>query len=379
MPWANRWAVDPQTVPFSVSVGKGTLSATSKRITYDDRCILELGPAEGSIVAWYYANGFLVFRRHDQGVNPPLNELGACKWTTDRSAKINLSDGCAIALRMPREFVYAYGQLGDQIVAATNMGGFYAFDGTSWRCVLEPDAKVSFQIYAILNYHDRLLMGQYPTGELFEYDGHTLRHIENAPPVMPGVQKRAREAQTLTIYGGDIYAGVWPWGEVWRRSEFDGRWQWMGRTFTHPAPTTQTAHPYERETRQLEAIWNRWGQRVTGLVPLGDTLYISTSSKGGNAYEPKFTFLADGKWKEYGALYRYRRPGHLCVLFRWKGAPTTLEFVCRAGQLSILQDGQQLGTSELKIQPDKARKLQKIIWANGIFGPLRGKLLGKEW
>jgi len=376
---SDHWSVDRQTVPFSIQVGRGTLAVAPKRITYDDRCILELGSDEGSIVAWYYANGFIVFRRHDQSANPPLNELRACKWTPNRAGQIDLSDGHAIALRMPREFVYAYGQLGDQAVAATNMGGFYAFDGKFWRCVLEPDAKVSFQIYTIMNYRDRLLMGQYPTGELFEYDGQTLRHLDNWPPVMEGVLDKAREAQTLTIYGGDIYVGVWPWGEVWRRSEIDGQWQFMGRTFTHPQPTTQTVHPYERETKALEAIWNRWGQRVTGLVPIGDSLYIATSSKGGNAYEPKFTFLADGQWKEYGALYRYRRPGQLCAPIEWKDAPTTLEFVCSAGRMSILQDGQPIGSSELKIQPDKARKVQKVIWAKGIFGPLRGNLLNKKW
>ena len=176
-----------------------------------------------------------------------------------------------------------------------------------------------------------------------------------------------------------MYAGVWPWGEVWRRDEMSERWGFLGRVFTHPEPTTQTAHPYERETRQLDPVLNRWGQRVTGLVPLGDTLYIATSSKAGLAYEPKFTFLAGGKWKEYGSLYRYHKPGHLSVPIRWKDAPTTFEFISQDGQLSILQDGQPLGTSTLRIRPGKARAWQKVIWANGIFGPLQANLLDKEW
>ena len=160
-----------------------------------------------------------------------------------------------------------------------------------------PYVTVSVQLYAILTYRDRLLMGQYPTGELFSYYGKELKHLPGWPPVMNGVRKNAREAQTLTLYGGELYAGVWPWGEVWNLGDRHGEWRFLGRMFTHPAPTDKTTHPYEVQTTKLGAVLNRWGQRVTSLVPFGDSLYLSTSSKGGTPYEPKFTLLAGGKWK----------------------------------------------------------------------------------
>ena len=117
---------------------------------------------------------------------------------------------------MPREFIYSYGQLGDDVLAATNTGGVYRFDGREWKCLVEPIEDVSYQVYTMINYYDRLLLGQYPTGNLFEYDGREVRHLQDQPPVMPGVSDRAREAQTTAIYGGDLYVGVWPWAELWR-------------------------------------------------------------------------------------------------------------------------------------------------------------------
>src|SRR5262245_29209255 len=158
---------------------------------------------------------------------------------------------------------------------------------------------------------------------------------------MPKVSPSARELQTLTIYRGDIYAGVWPWGEVWRYRTGTKRWEFVKRLFTHPEPTDRTVHPYEKETAALDPVGNLWGQRIASIVTVGDSLYVSTSSKGTPAYDPKFTFLSDGKWKEYGMVYRYRLPGHLSAPLKWKEGPTRLEFIVEKNRLRILQDGKE--------------------------------------
>ena len=54
------------------------------------------------------------------------------------------------------------------------------------------------KVYSMLNYHDRLLMAQYPTGELFEYRGKELKRLKGWPPKLPGVSSSAREAQPRT-------------------------------------------------------------------------------------------------------------------------------------------------------------------------------------
>ncbi|MCA9230301.1 MAG: family 10 glycosylhydrolase [Planctomycetales bacterium] len=374
---AGRWVQDRGTTPFSVSVGHGVLTSDSQGAYYNGQPILLLSPDQGTLAERYYANGRLVFRRHDAAADPPINELVACPWTTETGDPVSLEVGHRIAMRTAREFVYAFGQINGQVVAATNTGGVYSYDGQTWKTVLEPDINVSFQIYAMINYRDRLLMGQYPTGELFAYDGETFEHIPGWPPVMPGVSRKAREAQTLTIYGGDLFCGVWPWGEIWKyRSENDG-WQFAARAFTHPEPTDATIHPYENETKQLGEVLNRWGQRITSLVPLGDSLFVSTSSKGGNRYEPKFDFMSREQANEYGAVYRVHRPGALVVPTRWKDGPTDFEFRIEGGKMTVLQDGQVLGTTDAPAELATSLADAKLTWGQGIYGPLRGKIIAK--
>ena len=374
-PEAGRWEVDEKTVPFGVQVAGKVLTATAQRITYGDRTVLELAPAQGSIAEWYYAAGRLVVRRYHPEAQPPGNDLIAFDWTSDQRDPLSLDRGSTCALSAPREFVYAFGQLGEELVSASNMGGVHVFDGRHWRRLREPDGK-SFQIYATLSTSNRLLLGQYPTGELFEFVEGELRRLPGWPPVMKGVSGNAREAQTLAIYGGDIYVGVWPWGEVWRQSGMDQRWHFMGRMFTHPELTDRTTHPYEEETKQLDPVLNRWGQRVTSMVPLGDSLYISTSAKGPNPYESKFTFLAGDKHLEYGAVYRFRKPGCLAVPMRWKEGPTTLQFTLTRRSIEVSQDGARLGATDWEEQHPALLEDLRVRHGSGVFGAFRGKSIG---
>lgn len=380
---AHQWKVDDKTAAYSVRIGKRVLSSDTRGVYFDGQPLLILKPDDGALAERYYANGALVFRRFDVKAKPPVNELVACRWTNTQTEPVTLDGGRTIAMGTPREFVYAYGQVQDgnlqgQIVAATNTGGLYVFNGHTWKTILEPDTKVSFQIYAMINYGNRLLMGQYPTGELFSYDGNELAHLPGWPPAMPGVSKNAREAQTLTIYGGDLYAGVWPWGEVWKYGGLPIDWKFQQRMFTHPKTTAKTTHPYEEETKKLGAVLNQWGQRVTSLVPLGDTLFISTSSKGGNPYEPKFTFLAKNKWKEYGAVYAHRQLGALVVPTTWPDGPTTFEFRVHQGKMTVSQDGKILGSANAPQEPTGSLAESIVHWGQGTFGPFRGKALQKD-
>ena len=74
-------------------------------------------------------------------------------------------------LKYPQETPFSIGQLGDEIVNSSNMGGVYVFDGSGWKIVRASLAGVSFQLYSMLNWYDEMLIAQYPTGNLFKYDG----------------------------------------------------------------------------------------------------------------------------------------------------------------------------------------------------------------
>ena len=87
----------------------------------------------------------------------------------------------------------------------------------------------------------------------------------------------------------------------------------MGRMFTHPEISDATVHPYEAEANKHGLVTNHWGQRVTGLVPLDDSVFISTSAKGTARWEDRYKFLTDAQRREYGAVHRLRMPGNLAT------------------------------------------------------------------
>lgn len=364
----------------TMRVADGLLDIGGSDVKYNGEIILS-PPDLGSYQLFYYANGYLCFYHVNRGDGPyrpwtsdedGFSRLYACPWKPTDGA-IDLSKAITFRTPVVGETTFAWGQLGDQIVTGSNIGGFYAFDNGSWRMILDPPLNKSFQLYSSVMVHDRLLMGQYPTGRLFEYDGKDLTELSDSPPAMKGVRRNAREAQTAAIYGGEIFVGVWPWAELWRHHPDTGQWVLQQRMFDHPAASDETTHPYDVEN-QDNSPRNFWGQRVTSLIPQGAELLISTSSKGVSPWDAKsFPFLAPDKWKSYGAVYRLTMPGHLSAPTKWTTGSTTLEFIIRDREMSIRQDGVLMGTSRLTgslaAQIGKARSLKTVRWGSGIYGP----------
>ena len=374
---SNTWQVDDRVTSYDINVAGEPLQVSTDKVIHAGEPVL-VAQENTRLLENYYAAGQLVLRVQDTVESDRSNRLVAYHWSPyeDHDA-IASSDGVAITLRSHREFVYAFGQLDREILAATNTGGVYAFDGKAWKVIVEPGPH-SYQVYTMLNYYDRLLLGHYPTGELYEYDGQQLRHLPGWPPVMPGVSNHAREAQTLTIYGGDLYVGVWPWGEVWRRDHNDATWQFARRMFDHPEPTDATIHPYENETKAVDPVANLWGQRITSLVPFGESLYVSTSSKAGPEFDPKFEFLADGKWKDYGRVYRLTLPGQLSAAIPWREGPTTFRCTLTNHQMTIRQDGILKATTSVNADKLLVAPPSRIAWGRGVYGQLDGDMISRH-
>ena len=141
-------------------------------------------------------------------------------------------------------------------------------------------------------------------------------------------------------------------------------------------------HPYEdrvvayNEEHGTDLVINDWGQRVTGLAPMGDALYLSVSAKGCPVRDMRHSFLHDDEvWNQYRKVYRVRKPGSVSAPVAWTGKPTTLEFTIEAEQISIAQDGRILGSAP--VRPGHAEKTVKdadIQWGYGMFGPLRAEM-----
>ena len=387
-PSSKSWESEssPGGTEETMRVGNKLLTFGDSEVKYDGQTILN-PPQEGSYQLFFYANGHLCFYHvnRKEGADRPYSndadgysKLYACPWTPGEQ-KVDLSRAIVLTLPVVGETTFAWGQLGDQIVTGSNIGGFYVFQDGAWKILLQPNIAVSYQLYSTMAFHDRLLMGQYPTGRLFEYDGEKIIDRVGWPPKLDGVSASAREAQTTVIYGGDMFVGVWPWGELWRYNPDSNKWTFAQRMFDHPTPTDKVVHPYEEENRG-NPVGNQWGQRVTSLVTVGDGLLVSTSAKSPSVWNPEQNpFLAPDKWKSYGTVYRLTMPGHLSATTNWTDGPTTLEFTIRGSTMEIKQDGQPLATATitgpLAEQLRSLTKLKPVTWGTGIYGKFRGQAI----
>ena len=385
---AEKWEDDPNPLPGRMCLGEGMLLFADDHAEYNGKTILTK-PEQGAYQRLYYAHGHWFFyhtywagkrgyRAYETDAKG-FTKLHAVPWLPDTGEPADLSRAHVYTLPCVGEVPFAYGQLGADVLTCSNLGGVYLFDGRAWRTLKEPEIGVSHQIYSVLNFYDRLLMGHYPTGLLYEFDGESLTLREGWPPRLEGVAKNAREAQTTAIYGGDLFVGVWPWGEVWRYNRDADEWRWVRRMFTHPLVTDETTHPYENECIGHDLVTNQWGQRVTSLVPLGGSLMISTSAKWPCEWKPEFKFLGDDKWKEYGSVFRLTMPGHLSAPVRWTQGETELEFILSGDEMRITQDGKSLASTRmgaaLAAEIARAAKLGECTWRHGVFGRFGGATL----
>ncbi|MFP6620318.1 MAG: hypothetical protein VB877_13300 [Pirellulaceae bacterium] len=356
-----------------MQVGSGTLVFSNGQATFEGKQILS-APKQGSYFNFYYAQGHLFFYHRFRAEQGSFTKIYASPWTPDQEGPVNLEQAIILETPYEQETPFSYGQFQKEILTVSNMGGIYIFNGTHWRTLLAPDNTVSYQVYSILNYHDRLLLAQYPSGHLFEYQGQQVKHLEGWPPRLPGVSSSAREAQTTVIYRGDLLVGVWPWAELWRYHRDEKQWHSLGRMFTHPKITNKTTHPYEAAANQLKLVTNHWGQRVTGMIPLQDSLMLSTSSKGTGAWRSHYQFLDEPQRREYGAVVKLNMPGNLATQIKWQNAPMQLEFLLQNNRMIIRQDGQTLATTAAPGRQLTRGKGWSVHWGTGVFGPVNARL-----
>lgn len=370
----------------TMRLGDDILSFGDSTVKFNEQTILPR-PAVGSYQLFFYSDGWLCFyhvNRGPGGYRPyrddqdGFSRLYACPWTRDEPL-VDLSQAITLTLPVVGETTFAWGQLGDQIVTGSNCGGFYVFQEGAWTMLRAPNLGVSYQLYSTLEFEDRLLMGHYPTGRLFQYDGNAITDLAGWPPTPADVSPSAREAQTTTIYGGELFVGIWPWAELWRYNPGDQAWSFARRMFDHPPRTPQVTHPYDEENRG-HAIGNLWGQRVTSLIPAGTGLYLSTSAKTPAVWDPaQYPFLAPDQWQSYGAVHALTLSGQLAAPARWTREATRFEFRIGPSEISLIQDGQELARAPLSdtLQQQLAGLAtpSQVRWGQGVFGDFGGKSL----
>lgn len=383
---SGAWQVDESFGIGEMKRGEGKMRVAGRVLQFKDREVwydgeqILSGPVDGHYHHFYYAYGCLSFYQDNSKGDPAFSRLHAVPWKPGQGA-IDVANATTLDLRYPGEQSFAVGQLRGEVVHSSNLGGVYVFDGSDWRVLRQSFKGVSYQLYSTLNWYDRLLLGHYPSGNLLEYDGTAIRQLEDWPPVMPGVSTMDREAQSTCLFGGDVYCGVWPWAELSRYDADEDRWHFVQRMFEQPETTDQVNHPWEdlvnayNATHDDPVIYNDWGQRITGLCPMGDSLYISVAPMGCYLRDLRLEFLQDDDiWNEYRTIHRMRKSGCTAGPVAWTDGPTQLEFTAEGDRMEVAQDGNVIATAN--VDPDAVQKMEAatIEWGNGMFGPLSGQI-----
>jgi len=373
---AKAWKPADEPNPETIDAADGVLQVVGSSIRYKDRDVLTWPDDQGKLSLRAYANGWLIVWNHFEADDPRIERFLAWRWSPSQTEPLATADALIRPLSKKGEFPYALGALRDDVIATTNLGTILRLRDGRWETLREPDGT-SCQIYAALNHGDSLWLGHYPSGEVLEYDGEAIQPRPGRPPVPEGVSNAAREAQTLTLYGGDVYAGVWPWGELWRMSPPDC-WDLVRRMFTQPALTAATTHPHEWETIAAGGpVLNQWGQRVTSMVHSGTDLFLSTSAKSSRPWSPEFAFLDEKARDEYGRVYRMSRPGHLAVPLRWTNGPTKIRVVLEPDSIAVYQDDRLAGRARRAAPKDRppadVLRSSRLVGGQGLYGLSRSK------
>lgn len=208
----------------------------------------------------------------------------------------------------PGTWVYAYAATSDAAVAVTNYGDALLFrdgewcrmnkTGETYRCA--PDAEMlteprGFQFYSSIRYKGVTLMGEWPSGRLYLFDGKEIRLWRNQPPhVSP--EPLGYEAQSMAAYCGDLYVGYWPTGSIWRLHQ--GQW-----TEIKLFPDSSDFIPHSnREPDGLDSSF--FGRRVTSLIPFEGSLYATTSNLRGWYKKLDQRAVSNAEAGLYGATWK---------------------------------------------------------------------------
>ena len=359
-PYSPEWAGATEGFCGLQYVDNRPMVFSADRIAYDGKTIYQSELGSGM---FYYSRGTLLLF-HGQ-----TKQLHAVDWKPDDAEPVRLEKGRTFDIDgVP----FVFGTYGSELHVVTNVGNYYVYTGTVLRRIRATDGK-SWQAYSMVRVYDDLLIGHYPTGSLYAYGAEGLRLFEPAIPVPPEVSANAREAQTLAIHGGYLYAGVWPWGELWRYDPDAKTWEFVKRVFEDPPLSLEDQEPYARiMTEKKVDVYNYWGQRITSLTNVGNSLYIATMNKQGTPFKPEsHDFLTPEIVAQYGRVHRLDSNAQIAAPFDWK-EKTTFRFLCTDEGLELYQDDRQIGSVACDTKAvGEALSIQK---GKGIYGPFTGAL-----
>jgi hypothetical protein len=387
-----------RAVLVSLQVVEDSLLATFvDDLVYGDRRIgLDDLPITGGrdIATALYARGRLLLSMTERSAADPSGRslLIDCAW---RPGWPEVQD-CrrvefpAVEGARGRHAVNGMHPLADGRVLVYGLSGFlHLYAQGTLHPLVEIDPARSWQAYSSLEHYGRLLLGQYPAGNLMVVSlGDSLARSPDDPPwsdaergeveMTPAVsssERRRDEAQSVMYLGTDLAVGMWPWGEVFGGRP-GGAWRVLLASPVGLQPDAGGLHPFETKVGN-----NCLGMRVFQLMPWRGGVVFQNTPKNGDAE----CQLAAGKvspadLRPYGRVRYLDVPGSLSCPLIWTGRPRQIRLrLTRDGSMTVEQDGRLLCRRPVDEAVAMARRLNAAdneVWirpAIGFYGRATGE------
>jgi hypothetical protein len=280
------------------------------------------------------------------------------------------------------EDTYIYAMMGykDSVIMAGSYGKIYRLHNNDVDLIYMGVNGCEF--YCLCSYYDKLLCGQYPRGRLLFYDG---KNFEEFYPDIPFKTGRYPyfEVQSLCVSRGNLFAGVYPWGVIWRFEPDSMQWSRV-RLFTGPVRDSDEINPYEYSAEErynavkdvglkvypVKWLWNNaWGQRLSYMFPFKNGIAVVTGNMSGRDYIPELdTFLEKKDAEQYGRVKLVTLADSSCAQIGWREEKTVFEFRLGTGRMEIWQDNKKLNSQAVQgLLVERPEDLSVAV-GQGIYG-----------
>lgn len=261
-------------------------------------------------------------------------------------------------------------------------GEVFELDGDDWTPLRNADAAESWQAYASLDAGDDVLLGHYPSGNLYSLsrlaDDSAWELTAQDPPITATVEVRRDEAQSLMHFGGEVLVGVWPWGEIFKGQHGED-WEPFIQAFSRSGGEPDFRHPYEPLVGN-----NCLGQRIFQILPWQTGFVFSTTLKNNDEECLNAIAAITAEQRiEYGQVRFVQRSHALTCPVVWVARPTKLVLaLSNDNRLLVSQDGRLLCSAPFEGEalaqsltlPDNVMVVGSPSAANavrpvGLYGP----------
>jgi hypothetical protein len=366
----GTWSGYTTTIPTGniVSLNNDLLEIGQQDIIYSGDSIID-NPRSLTFLAYYVDGRMVVYSRDEQA-------LYVCPWEYDDPDPVDL-DACE-QYELPYDndqFPYSFGTFEDELLFNMNHGDRYSYAGGALTLIDQNDGS-SNQIYTLLHGDGYTYAGHFPTGSILVYDGEgSYRAMTPNVSVPDGFPENHREAQSLQLYAGYMYTGIWPNAELHQYDFDDDSWVYLRRLFSHPdVPGPSGDEPYVDTITNLElpVVYNAFGQRLNDLEIVDEYMYIALSNKAGAAYDESWGFLTPEQLAEYGSVVRYQKDYNLACQFHWpEDGETAIRVTLADSDLTIYQDSAELCSLSVDLTGITIDE-STLSLGEGIFGSYGG-------